>query len=106
MGVLFAPNHKGMPVMDGNSGIDPVAKQIITARNIRGGQIVSLFYGGLNYQIEHHLFTNMPRNNFRKAKPIVQQFCRAQQIPYHETGVWQSFKEIIACLQRESRISA
>ncbi|OGN06461.1 MAG: hypothetical protein A3B86_03365 [Candidatus Yanofskybacteria bacterium RIFCSPHIGHO2_02_FULL_38_22b] len=94
-----------MLVVNGNSGINPIIQQIITARNIKGGQIISLIYGGLNYQIEHHLFPFMPRNNLKKAKPIVEKFCQNHQIYYHETSMWQSFREIITCLQRESQVT-
>ena len=86
IGIIFAPNHKGMPVITSDFKVDPMLQQIITSRNIKGGSIISFFYGGLNYQIEHHLFTNMPRNNLKRAKPIVEQFCRSQQISYHETS--------------------
>lgn len=76
IGVIFAPNHKGMPIIKSGSKIDPIFQQIITSRNIKDGPVTSLLFGGLNYQIEHHLFTNMPRNNLKRAKPTVEKFCQ------------------------------
>ena len=48
--------------------------------------------GGLNYQIEHHLFPNMPRPHLRKAQEIVKEYCEAHTIPYTETGLFQSLR--------------
>ena len=51
--------------------LDFLRKQVLTSRNVRGGRLVDIALGGLNYQIEHHLFPNMPRANLRRAQPIV-----------------------------------
>ena len=40
-------------------------------------------HGGLQFQIEHHLFPRMPRHNLRKASPHVQALCRELRLPYH-----------------------
>ena len=44
----------------------------------------------------------MPRNNLKKAQVIVRSFCQDRGIPYHETGVWQSNKEILGFLHEVS----
>ncbi len=59
MGCSFAPNHKGMPTMTGESP-DFLRKQVLTSRNVRGGWFTDFLLGGLNYQIEHHLFPACP----------------------------------------------
>jgi fatty acid desaturase len=61
LGCSFAPNHKGMPLIDGASTISFAARQIVTARNVSGGRWSGFILGGLNYQIEHHLFPTKPR---------------------------------------------
>ena len=99
-GLVFAPNHKGMLVLDPEQPLDFVRTQVLTSRNIKPNCIVDFLYGGLNYQIEHHLFTMMPRNNLGKAKPIVQNFCRQQGIPYYETSPLRSYREILSYLHR------
>jgi len=96
MGSVFAPNHKGMPILGKETEMDYLHQQTLTARNVKGNPLADFWYGGLNYQIEHHLFPNMPRNNLKKAQLIVRSFCRKRGIPYHETGVWQSNKEILS----------
>ena len=98
MGLVFAPNHKGMPVFGSGVKLDYLRRQVLTSRNLLPSPVVDLAFGGLNYQIEHHLFPNMPRNRLKKARPIVKAFCRERGIPYHETGFWKSQKEILGYL--------
>ena len=103
MGATFAPNHKGMPVLAKDSDMDFLRHQVITSRNVRPHPITDLCYGGLNYQIEHHLFPSMPRNNLRKAQVLVREFCRKHSLPYHETSVVGSNWEILKFLHQVSR---
>ncbi len=98
LGAIFAPNHKGMPVLEKKSKMDFLHRQILTARNIQAHPVTDFCYGGLNYQIEHHLFPSMARNQLKKAQPIVKAFCQAHSLPYHETTVFQSVAEILGHL--------
>ena len=102
MGSVFAPNHKAMPVLEKDTQMGFMRQQIITSRNVKAHPITDFIYGGLNCQIEHHLFPNMPRNNLRKAQTIVKDFCRTHSISYHETSVLGSQKEIVGHLHRLS----
>jgi fatty acid desaturase len=101
---IFAPNHKGMPLSGGdaaNQGF--LREQAQTARNIRSNGVIDLVYGGLNYQVEHHLFPTMPRNNLRLVQPVVQAFCASHGVAYSETSVVQSWREIFAQFGSVSR---
>ncbi|MEV4702483.1 acyl-CoA desaturase [Actinoplanes sp. NPDC049316] len=89
LGMTFAPNHKGMPHPTGSE--DFLRKQVLTSRNVRGGRIVDIALGGLNYQIEHHLFPAMPTPNLRRAQPIVQAYCAEIGVPYEVTGLLESY---------------
>ncbi|WP_184079969.1 fatty acid desaturase [Nocardiopsis mwathae] len=93
LGNVFAPNHKGMPTLKKGEKLDFLRKQVLTSRNVRGGWFVDNAMGGLNYQIEHHLFPNMPTPHLRRAQPIVRQYCAEIGIPYHETGFVRSHVE-------------
>ena len=97
---IFAPNHKGMPVLENDSQLDFLRRQVLTSRNVSAHPLTDFCYGGLNYQIEHHLFPSMPRNKLREAQVIVKCFCRARSITYHETSVLQSHREILQHLHR------
>ena len=92
---IFAPNHKAMPLLERDSKVDFLHRQVLTSRNVLAHPFTDFWYGGLNYQIEHHLFPRMPRNKLREAQPIIRSFCRDHSIDYHETSVLQSYKEIL-----------
>ena len=98
MASVFAPNHKGMPQTDSATRMDFVRTQVLTARNVRGHPLTELWYGSLNYQIEHHLFPGMPRLNMRRAQPIIRQFCVEHGIEYYETSFLDSYRELLAFL--------
>jgi fatty acid desaturase len=102
MGLVFAPNHKGMQLLDDESQLDFVRRQVLTSRDVKGHAVTDFLYGGLNYQIEHHLFPSMPRNKLKEAQTIVRAFCEARSIPYRETGALQSNREILQYLHRVS----
>jgi len=95
MGCSFAPNHKGMPTVKAGSKIDFLRRQVLTSRNVRGGWFTDLLLGGLNYQVEHHLFPNMPRANLRKAQALVRAHCAAYAIPYTETSLFGSYAIVL-----------
>jgi fatty acid desaturase len=98
MGCSFAPNHKGMPTLTKGHTLDFLRKQVLTSRDVLGGWWVDLSLGGLNYQIEHHLFPNMPRPNLRRAQPIVRDYCLARGIDYAECGVLRSYGAVLTHL--------
>ncbi len=101
-GAVISPNHKGMPMVRGKAPFDFLYLQILTARNLRGGPVRDLLYGGLNYQIEHHLFPGMCRNRLKDAAPIVRAYCAEHGIPYHSTGVFEGYREILRSMHRVS----
>jgi fatty acid desaturase len=91
MGCSFAPNHKGMPIIAASQKLDYLRRQVLTSRNVRGGWFVDQLLGGLNYQIEHHLFPSMPRPNLRRAQSLVRDYCANHCIPYAEAGLFASY---------------
>jgi fatty acid desaturase len=98
MGASFAPNHKGMPIERPEDHWDYLRRQVITSRNIRGGPFVDVALGGLNYQIEHHLFPSMPRPSLRRLQPLVREFCAERGVPYVECSLGASYKRAFAHL--------
>jgi fatty acid desaturase len=102
MGSIFAPNHKGMPVLDADCQLGFLERQVMTARNVYAHPVTDFWYGGLNYQIEHHLFPSMPRNRLRKAQVLIKAFCQSHAVPYYETNVLQSYRETVSALHEVS----
>ncbi len=95
----FAPNHKGMPIIDPDAQMSFVRRQVITARNVTGGRFTTFMLGGLNYQIEHHLFPTMPRPNLPRAQAIVRAFCAEHDLPYCEDSLLGSYRRAIDYLR-------
>ncbi|WP_156756953.1 fatty acid desaturase family protein [Actinokineospora pegani] len=95
MGCSFAPNHKGMPTVAPGTKLDFLTKQVMTSRNVKGGRVVDFMLGGLNYQIEHHLFPNMPRPNLRHAQVMVRAFCARNGIEYAQCGFMTSMGHVL-----------
>ena len=98
MASVFAPNHKGMPQVAEGERVDFLRAQVLTSRNVRSHPVTDFVYGGLNYQIEHHLFPTMPRCHVRRAHDIVRDYCQEVGIPYHEASIVQSYREILGFL--------
>ncbi len=103
MGASFAPNHKGMPILRADDKIDYLRRQVLTSRNVRGGRITDFVLGGLNYQIEHHLFPSMPRPNLRRARALVRGYCHDQGVSYREDGLVASYTQTLRYLSEVGR---
>ncbi|MEP7026366.1 MAG: acyl-CoA desaturase, partial [Actinomycetota bacterium] len=106
LGCSFAPNHKGMAILEAGDKTDFLRRQVLTSRNVRGGWLTDFVFGGLNYQIEHHLFPSMPRPNLRRSQKLVAAFCRQQQVPYVESSVIGSYVQALSYLHAVGRSGA
>jgi fatty acid desaturase len=100
MGASFAPNHKGMLIVPEDAKMDFLSKQVLTSRNIRGGWVMSILMGGLNFQIEHHLFPNMARPHLIRTREIVREECAHLELPYTETSLVESYVIVVRYLNR------
>jgi fatty acid desaturase len=98
LGCSFAPNHKGMPLLSHDSTESFFDRQVMTSRNVTGGRVVTAMLGGLNYQIEHHLFPTMPSSNLPAAQKIVREFCRVNGVSYRESGLISSYRQALSYL--------
>jgi len=103
LGCSFAPNHKGMPILAATDRTDFLRRQVLTSRNVRGSRLTDLALGGLNYQIEHHLFPTMPRPNLRHSQPLIEAFCRQRGLPYCETSLMRSYAQALRHLDTAGR---
>ena len=99
LGCSFAPNHKGMPILEGDCERGFAERQVVTARNLTGGRCTGLVFGGLNYQIEHHLFPTMPRPNLARAQHLVRAFCVDSGLGYCEESPIGSYRQTIRHLR-------
>lgn len=100
MGASFAPNHKGMPIIPAGENIDFLRKQVLTSRNITPTWWSTMLFGGLNHQVEHHLFPTMARPHLARAREIVRDFCHSEGIVYTETTIRRSYRIIVDYLNQ------
>ena len=98
LGGSFAPNHKGMPIVPASMRLDFLQRQVLMSRNVRGGLVVDFALGGLNYQIEHHLFPSMPRPNLKRVQPLVRDYCARHGVSYTEVGLLESYRIVVSYL--------
>jgi fatty acid desaturase len=102
--LIFAPNHQGMPLLQGTAAVNFLREQVLTSRNIKNHPGIDYCTGGLTCQIEHHLFPTMPANKLRKVQKIVKAYCASHGVAYHETSLFQSFREVYRDLRENSLI--
>lgn len=98
LGGAFAPNHKGMPLIAKGAKIDFLRRQVLTSRNIKPHFLTDFFMGGLNYQIEHHLFPSMPRPHLKRAQQITEEFCNKNGIKYIEVNLIEAYRSVVKYL--------
>jgi fatty acid desaturase len=105
LGCSFAPNHKGMAMLDAGDRSDFLRRQVLTSRTVRGGRLLDMMLGCLNYQIEHHLFPSMPRPNLRRSQALIRSFCRQHGLPYSRTSLLDSYVQALRHLHAVGRAS-
>lgn len=100
---IFAPNHKGMPYLAKGVKFSFLEHQIMTARNLYRHWLTDYVYLGLNYQIEHHLFPDCPRNKLHRVTPFVKKICKKYGMDYTETSIIETNKIIYRELKKISQ---
>jgi len=103
LGCAFAPNHKGMEMVSPDQTLSFAQRQVITSRNVKGGRALDVALGGLNYQIEHHLFPSIPMANLRRCQPIVRAYCLSHELDYSETTLLSSYMIALRYLRSTGR---
>ncbi|KAI9485643.1 MAG: delta-6-fatty acid desaturase [Benjaminiella poitrasii] len=107
LALVFALNHNGMPVISEEKAekMEFFEIQVVTGRDVSMSALGDWFMGGLNYQIEHHVFPNMPRHNLPKVKPMVKSLCQKYNIHYHDTSFFKGTLEVLQTLDVASNMS-
>ena len=58
-------------------------RQLLGAANIDGGPLFHLMTGNLSFQVEHHLFPDMPSSRYSEIAPRVREVCARHGLPYN-----------------------
>jgi len=99
LGISFLVNHVGMPSPVAGDELGFLRRQVLTSRNLSGPRLTGYLFGGLDSQIEHHLFPTMPRANLRRARAVVRPFCAEHAIAYTEQTPWHAYREVLRHLR-------
>ena len=83
LGLVFAPNHKGLPTWASGLKLTFLERQVLSSFNVRPGAVADYLYCGLNYQIEHHLFPHICHIHYRNIAPIVEKTAREHGLNYN-----------------------
>ncbi|KAI8622461.1 delta-6 fatty acid desaturase [Chytriomyces sp. MP71] len=104
---VFTVNHNGMPVYTASEAkkFDFYELQILTGRDVISNSFSDWFTGGLNYQVEHHMFPTLPRHHFHKVQPLVEELCKKHNVPFHKTTLIGGMGEILGRLSGLAKAS-
>lgn len=91
---VFTPNHIGMRRIASHEKVSYLEQQITTSRNIGNPAVLDFYYGGLNSQIEHHLFPRVAHNRYRAMRPFVKAFCEKRGFKYQQTGLFEALASV------------
>ncbi|XP_005097048.1 acyl-CoA 6-desaturase [Aplysia californica] len=91
-------NHIPMDV-DYDQDYDWVTAQLKATCNVDQSLFNDWFSGHLNFQIEHHLFPTMPRNNLHRATPLVKSLCQKHELDYQSKTLYRAMADIVGCLK-------
>ncbi|KAI9345323.1 fatty acid desaturase-domain-containing protein [Obelidium mucronatum] len=102
---VFTVNHNGMPVYSTQEAkkFDFYELQILTGRDVISNPFSDWFTGGLNYQVEHHMFPTLPRHNFYMSQPLVEELCKKHGVAFHKTTLLGGTGEILNRLSQLSK---
>lgn len=103
LATVFGLGHNGMAVYPADQRPDFWKLQVSTTRNITSNWFVDWFCGGLQYQVDHHLFPSLPRHNLKQVHELVASFCKDQGVTYHETDMLVGTYEVLSHLSKVSR---
>merc|ERR1711966_64603 len=108
LALVFGLGHNGMATYDATTRPDFWKLQVTTTRNITGGHgipqfFVDWFCGGLQYQVDHHLFPMIPRHNLKKTHDLVESFCKEWKVGYHEADMVDGTYEVLNCLDKVAK---
>jgi fatty acid desaturase len=104
LGFVFVLSHNGMEVY--NTSKEFVSAQIVSTRDIKGNLFNDWFTGGLNRQIEHHLFPTMPRHNLNKIAPRVEVFCKKHGLVYEDVSIATGTCKVLKALKEVAEAAA
>jgi len=90
--IIFTPAHLGLPLMQDQH--KDWRHQLETTRNIRTPAWLAYFYVGLEHQLEHHIFPQIPHQNLKRASTIMRRWCHELGLPYRDVGYFEAIVSV------------
>ncbi|KAK4748430.1 hypothetical protein SAY87_015016 [Trapa incisa] len=98
--IQFCLNHfSGDVYMGDPEGNDWFEKQTKGTINISCSRWMDWLYGGLQFQLEHHLFPRLPRGQLRRIAPLARDLCKKHNLPYRSLSFWEANVSTIGVLR-------
>lgn len=89
MGFVVTLNHSAETVHYDNNNYSFLIRTLQSTTNVIGlSPILSYLFGGMQYQVEHHLFPTFPRYNYSKIRFHFKKFCKLHNLPYKEDTLY------------------
>jgi len=75
-------------------------RQLLGSANLDGGRYFHLMTGQLSFQIEHHLFPDLPSNRYAEIAPEVRELCREYGLEYTTGPLWKQYMQVLGTINR------
>ncbi|MCW2744751.1 MAG: fatty acid desaturase [Mycobacterium sp.] len=86
--------------LDGETRGEWYVRQMMGSANLTGGPLFHLMSGNLSFQIEHHLFPDLPSNRYSEISPKVQALCEEFGIEYTTGPLWKQYLQVLNRINR------
>jgi fatty acid desaturase len=70
-------------------------RQLLGSSNLEGGKLLHIMSGHLSYQIEHHIFPDLPANRYEELGPKVREICEKYDLPYNTGPFWHQYGTVL-----------
>ena len=105
LAAIFWVNHIGMPLVCNVAQFSFFEHQVVTSRTIASPPACDWLFGGLNFQIEHHLFPQVPSRRLPTVQAIVREHFARNRIAYHSVSWRDAVRSIAAHLRMVAHTS-
>ncbi|WP_224249220.1 fatty acid desaturase family protein [Hyalangium gracile] len=98
--LVVGPNHTGEDLYRFDASPESrgarFVQQVVGSANYRtGGDLNDFAHLWLNYQIEHHIWPDLPMLKYREAQPKVRALCEKYGVPYVQESVWTRVRKMV-----------
>ena len=77
-------------------------RQLLGSANLDGGRLFHIMAGNLSFQIEHHLFPDVPSNRYQEIAPRVREVCDRYGLPYTSGPLYRQYAQVLIKIARYS----